>query len=328
LRRRRLVALSVVPLLLLGTAACGSSDQGSPQNQQSTGSASHGVPGVHVSGSFGSAPTVKVDAPLKLDHTETQVLEQGNGDPVQRNKQVLLDLYLANGTTGKKIAATYDQGVPFTGTVASGSMWPGVIDAIVGKKVGTRMVVAAVPKDAYGASGAPQLHLSGKDDVVFVVDIVSAEPGHVLSGPQGSKPANLPSDLPTVVEKSGKVTGLDFSQAPKQPSKKLQVYTLIQGKGEPVRKGSLVTFNYLGQIYGSDKVFDESYSSGPRTFPVGVHGLIKGWDEGLVGVKTGSRVLIIVPPDYGYGPSGNPQSNPPIKGTDTLAFVIDVLGVG
>jgi len=35
-----------------------------------------------------------------------------------------------------------------------------------------------------------------------------------------------------------------------------------------------------------------------------------------------------VPPDYGYAPSGNPQSNPPIKGTDTLAFVIDVLGVG
>jgi len=327
LRRRRLAALSVVPLLLLGAAACGtSSDQGTAQ--PSASSAANGVPGVHVSGSFGTAPTVKVDAPLKLDHTESEVLTQGHGDPVTRNKQVLLDLYLANGTTGKKIAATYDQGVPYTGTVASGSMWPGVIDAIVGKPVGTRMVVAAVPKDAYGASGAPQLHLSGKDDVVFVVDIVSAEPSQVLSGPQGSKPANLPSDLPSVVEKGGTVTGLDFSKAPTQPSKKLQVYTLVQGHGEPVRKGSLVTFNYLGQIYGTDKVFDESYSSGPRTLPVGVHGLIKGWDEGLVGVKTGSRVLIIAPPDYGYGPSGNPQSNPPIKGTDTLAFVIDVLGVG
>ena len=327
MRRRRLAALSVVPLLLLGAAACGtSSNQGTAQPPAS--SAANGVPGVHVSGSFGTAPTVKVDAPLKLDHTESEVLTQGHGDPVTRNKQVLLDLYLANGTTGKKIAATYDQGIPYTGTVSSGRMWPGVIDAIVGKPVGTRMVVAAVPKDAYGASGAPQLHLSGKDDVVFVVDIVSAEPSHVLNGPQGSKPANLPSDLPSVVEKGGKVTGLDFSKAPKQPSKKLQVYTLVQGHGEPVRKGSLVTFNYLGQIYGTDKVFDESYSSGPRTFPVGVHGLIKGWDEGLVGVKTGSRVLIIVPPDYGYGPSGNPQSNPPIKGTDTLAFVIDVLGVG
>ena len=327
MRRRRLAALSVVPLLLLGAAACGtSSNQGTAQ--PSASSAANGVPGVHVSGSFGSAPTVKVDAPLKLDHTESEVLTQGHGDPVTRNKQVLLDLYLANGTTGKKIAATYDQGIPYTGTVTSGKMWPGVINAIVGKPVGTRMVVAATPQDAYGSSGAPQLHLSGKDDVVFVVDIVSAEPSHVLSGPQGSKPANLPSDLPSVVEKGGKVTGLDFSKAPKQPSKKLQVYTLVQGHGEPVRKGSLVTFNYLGQIYGTDKVFDESYSSGPRTFPVGVHGLIKGWDQGLVGVKTGSRVLIIVPPDYGYGPSGNPQSNPPIKGTDTLAFVIDVLGVG
>jgi peptidylprolyl isomerase len=56
--------------------------------------------------------------------------------------------------------------------------------------------------------------------------------------------------------------------------------------------------------------------------------LIKAWDQGMLGLRTGSRVLMIVPPSYGYGSQGNPQSNPPIKGTDTLAFVIDILGVG
>jgi len=51
--------------------------------------------------------------------------------------------------------------------------------------------------------------------------------------------------------------------------------------------------------------------------------VIAGFDEGLVGQTVGSRVLLVIPPDKGYGPEGNPQAG--IGGTDTLVFVVDLL---
>jgi peptidylprolyl isomerase len=181
--------------------------------------------------------------------------------------------------------------------------------------------VAATPEDAFGAQGAQQYGIAPDESVVFVIDLVSVP----LDGPEGED-VKVPSSAPDIVEdEDGNVTKLDFSDAAKKPADELQVIPIIEGKGEPVEAGDSVTFDYLGQIYGSDKIFDQSYSDAPRTFSVGTGNLIKAWDEGLVGVKTGSRVLIIAPPEYGYGKQGNPQAG--IKGTDTLAFVVDVLGV-
>ena len=277
-----------------------------------------------MSGEVGSAPKVTVDKPLKLEKTQTEVLTEGKGNPVVEGEQALLHLYVANGTTGAKALTTYDQGVPAAFQMSEAQLFKSVVDATVGKPVGSRVVVAATPKDAFGAQGAPQFKLTGKDDVVFVVDIMSVQPKEVLDAPQGTKAANVPAGLPTVVEKDGKVTGLDFAKAAKNPPKKLQVVTLVEGDGPPVRDDSLVTFDYLGQVYGSKKVFDQSYTAEPRPFPVGIGGLIKAWDQALVGAKRGSRIMIIAPPEMAYGAQGSP---PNIPADATLAFVVDVLGV-
>jgi len=326
--RRRLAALSVVPLLLLGTAACGDDGGTSSGDSPQTATAEPGDPiaGVEVTGAFGEEPTVKVDEPLEIDETQTRVVTPGDGNPVVEGEQALLNLYLVNGTTGEKAASTFDQGAPFqVRQVTEGQLWPGVLDAIVDQPVGSRLTVAAAPKDAYGAAGNPQLGIGADDPVLFVVDIVSVEPTEVLDGPEGEPATDVPDDLPTVVEEDGNVTEVTFENAPKKPSDKLQVIPLIEGDGPPARKGSLVTFDYFGQVYGTDTVFDESYSKEPVTFPLGIGGLIRGWDEALVGVNRGSRLMIIAPPDYGYGEGGNPQAG--IKGTDTLVFVVDILGV-
>ncbi len=58
-------------------------------------------------------------------------------------------------------------------------------------------------------------------------------------------------------------------------------------------------------------------------FPVGVGQVIPGFDEGLVGQTIGSRILLVIPPEKGYGAEGNQQAG--IAGTDTLIFVIDLL---
>jgi peptidylprolyl isomerase len=279
-----------------------------------------------VTGNVGTEPKVKIDTPLKVKKTTTQVLKAGHGNPVVANKKALLHIYLANGRTGKKAATTYDQGQPAALTMSKDQLFPAVIDGIVGKPAGSRVAVAASVKDVYGAAGATQLGLKPADDVLFVVDIMSVEPKTVLKAPKGTQVAP-PKGVPTVVEKSGKVTGLDFSKAVQEAkvSKKLQVIPLVKGDGPPARATSLVTFNYFGEVYGAKKPFDESYSKQPVTFGLGVGGLIKGWDQGLVGVKAGSRVMIIAPPDYGYGAAGNPQGG--IKKNATLVFIVDILGV-
>ncbi len=316
--------MTVVPLLLFGAAACGEDPDAGAGAGQASESVDMGesIDGVTVSGDFGKEPKVEVDAPITVDKTQSEVVTLGDGKTVTEGSPASLHLQVVNGTSGDKAVGTYDQGTPLSGTMADGQIFPAVLDAVVDKPVGSRILVASTPDEAFGPQGAQQYGIKAEDPVLFVIDIMSVP----LDGPEGEQ-ADVPGDLPTIVEdEQGDVTEFTFEDAPANPSDELQVIPVIEGEGEPVEAGDSVTFDYLGQIYGTDKIFDESYSSAPRTFTVGTGGLIKGWDEGLIGVKAGSRVMIIAPPEFGYGKSGNPQAE--IKGTDTLVFVIDVLGVG
>jgi len=320
--RRRLVALTVVPVLLLGAAACGE-DSGSGPDTGQTGSVDIGdkIPGLKVSGDFGKAPEVTLDEPLKNSETQSQVIIAGDGTKVAEGGTASLHIQVAD-RTGKKTVGTFEQGTPLTGTMNQGEIFPAVLESVVGLPVGSRVAIASTSKDAFGEQGAQQYGVGADENVLFIVDVMSVP----LNGPEGTK-ADLPKGLPTIEEDAdGDVTGFTFEDAPKKPADKLQVVPVIEGEGDPVESGDSVTFDYLGQVYGTETIFDESFSEAPRTFSVGTGNLIKAWDEGLIGVKEGSRVMIIAPPEYGYGKAGNPQAK--IKGTDTLVFVVDVLGVG
>jgi peptidylprolyl isomerase len=104
----------------------------------------------------------------------------------------------------------------------------------------------------------------------------------------------------------------------------LQVKVLDEGSGAVVAAGQQISVHYIGVTWPGGAVFDNSYDRGaPATFPIGVKKVIVGWDEGLVGKKVGTRVLLSIPPEKGYGPNGNPAAK--IKGTDTLVFVVEIL---
>lgn len=126
------------------------------------------------------------------------------------------------------------------------------------------------------------------------------------------------------------VTG-DFARKPQltfessEASPELLVETLIEGDGQVVEAGDTIHCHYLGQIWDGD-IFDNSYDRGQAlSFQIGVGMVIRGWDEGLLGHKVGSRVLLSIPSDYGYGSRGVPQAG--IKGGDTLVFVTDIMGI-
>jgi peptidylprolyl isomerase len=223
---------------------------------------------------------------------------------------------------------TVDQ-PPFMLPLAPDQLFPGVREAVEGAKVGSRIQVLATPEDAFGEGGNPALGIGNTDTVVFVVDLVE----RVLPAPEGTE-QTLPEGLPSIVESDGKVTSLDFTGTPADPPTDLEVHTIIEGDGAAIKKsGSQVAMRYLGQVWKADTPFDQNYDAVGPGFPNQNGGidpatipgqLIKGWNEGLVGVTAGSRVMLVVPSRFGYGKEG---SGDLIKGGDTLVFVVDVLGV-
>lgn len=152
----------------------------------------------------------------------------------------------------------------------------------------------------------------------------TAEPAATASVPTPSATVGVGTDgpFPTVTGAFGERPELTFPA--NAPSAGLQVDVLVEGDGAVVASGDLVVVSYLGQIWGGD-VFDASYGTGtPAAFTIGTGGLIEGWDAGVIGRRAGSRVVLSIPPDLGYGAEGN--ENAGIAGTDTIVFVIDIHG--
>ena len=147
--------------------------------------------------------------------------------------------------------------------------------------------------------------------------------GGLVSGCGGSTGPAVDKSLPTVTGHYGDKPKIKFAKGV-QPSKKLVSTVLTKGKGPKVVKGDLLVADYLGSIYKTGKVFDNSYDrKAPSAFPIGVGKVVTGWDKTLVGVNVGSRVEMVLPPKDGYGAKGNTQAG--IKGTDSLVFVVDVI---
>ncbi|MGH9156525.1 MAG: FKBP-type peptidyl-prolyl cis-trans isomerase [Acidimicrobiales bacterium] len=105
------------------------------------------------------------------------------------------------------------------------------------------------------------------------------------------------------------------------PPTKLVSEDLKVGTGATVTAGAEVKVNYIGVSCSTGQIFDSSYSRGePASFPLS--GVIKGWTDGIPGMKVGGQRLLGIPPADGYGASG---SGDKIAPDETLWFVVEVL---
>lgn len=97
----------------------------------------------------------------------------------------------------------------------------------------------------------------------------------------------------------------------------------VQGAGQEVKTGDTVTVNYVGTLVNGVK-FDSSYDRNtPFTTQIGVGQVIRGWDEGIVGMRVGGKRKLIVPADLGYGA----QAVGSIPANSTLIFQVELLSV-
>jgi peptidylprolyl isomerase len=108
----------------------------------------------------------------------------------------------------------------------------------------------------------------------------------------------------------------------------LKVTDSNMGAGEPAKNGDTVQVHYTGWLYENGQrgaKFDSSLDRGqPLELTIGQSPVIKGWTEGLVGMKAGGKRELIIPPDLAYGPSGRPPLIPP---NATLDFEIEMVKI-
>jgi peptidylprolyl isomerase len=105
---------------------------------------------------------------------------------------------------------------------------------------------------------------------------------------------------------------------------KLEKKDLVVGTGKEAKAGDTVTVNYVGVLYKGGKEFDASWKrKEPFQFKLGQGQVIKGWDQGVAGMKVGGRRELVIPAELAYGKTGSPPAIPP---SAPLVFVVDLLG--
>jgi FKBP-type peptidyl-prolyl cis-trans isomerase len=319
---RRFLALIVVPLTACAVlAGCSSSKSSSASSSASSSSSTGSSTAVTASGAFGAAPKVSIPKAKPGAALEVKTLIQGSGATYTKADSLAANfvLYFWSGTTSSQKASTFGANP----TLIPSATLPGLETALVGKKIGSRVLAVIPPKQGYGTSGNSELGVSGTTTLVFVIDLIKAYPD--TAGASGSQVSTGGGTLPTAsAAVAGKAPTLTFPSS--GPPSGLQVKTLIKGTGPKLVKGEYVVAQYVGYIWRTKKEFSSSWSSGsPFGFVIGAspEQVIPGWDTGLVGQTVGSRVMLSIPPKDGYGTAG--ESSAGIKGTDTLVFVVDIV---
>jgi peptidylprolyl isomerase len=109
------------------------------------------------------------------------------------------------------------------------------------------------------------------------------------------------------------------------PSYQLEIEDIVAGDGEEATSGRIVEVHYVGVSWKTGDQFDASWDRGDTfKFGLGKGQVIRGWDEGVAGMKVGGRRRITIPPDMAYGKRG---AGGVIGPDETLVFVVDLVGV-
>lgn len=320
---RTAAALLVTAGLVVSLAACSAPSTESASDCAATPSGSVSD-GVKVTGEFGSKPTISFTSPTAVKETERTVVIAGEGDAAEQGSTVNVNFTMLNGTTGAELTTTeYGAEAATALPIDATQFLPGIVKTLECSTAGSRVVGVITAEDGFGETGS-DLGVEPGEDLVFVVDVVSIDPPADPPLPKADGEDQPATDgFPVVV--------LDADGAPTvtipdtAPPVELQLAVLKQGDGEVVQPGSDVVVHYTGINWNTKVVFDSSWERGtPATFNTA--GVIAGFTRALEGQNVGSQVIVIIPPDLGYGPQGGRA--PDISATDTLVFVIDILGIG
>jgi FKBP-type peptidyl-prolyl cis-trans isomerase len=321
---RRLAPVALLAASTLVLASCGSDGDSKDKTSSTDKTSSSSSPspttdangcgtftsgktseGVKVSGDFGQKQTATFSTPLKATSLERTVLDEGTGEKTKSGQtlDVLVSVYL--GKDGKALGSQQVSLTP--GDSQMIQAFTAGVDCV---PIGSRVVVTAPAKDMYGEEGNSQLGITAEDSLVIVSDVIGEKKQVV--------PEAWKKDLPKVTFAADGKPTLKLPGG-KEPAD-LLLKVLKPGDGDVVKAGDTVTLDYQGTNWRTGKIFDESYGKQPASFATDQ--VVEGFGAALVGQKVGTRLVVSIPPKYGYGETGNEQAG--IKGTDTIVFVLEI----
>jgi len=257
---------------------------------------------VKVDGPFGSAPTITLTQPFTVSTTVARVVTPGTGEDLKKGQALQINYVGVNAKDGSAVGDNFKT-KPDVFVLGEADLMAAINNVLVGQKVGVRALVAVVDT-------------TNQTTTVLSMDVISAK--SILSRAEGTAVAPV-DGLPAVTLASDGKPSVTLPAATKPAA--LVAQDLITGAGPVVQSGQTITVHYTGWTWDGN-AFDSSWDKG-STFSttIGSGEVIKGWETGLIGKAVGSQVLLVVPPDQGYGTS----ANGPIPGGSTLVFVVDIL---
>lgn len=309
---RRFAPLAVVAALTFALSGCSGADNGDGTKDDActdykSGSVSDSV---KVSGTFGEqGVSAEFDSPLAPKELERTIVTEGDGDVTKAGQTVNTHITLINGASGESL---YSQ--PASLPVSDPSVLAEFSAGIECVPLGSRVVVTVPGDQMYGGQGNPQLGLGAGESVIIVTDLID-----LFVVPPLPSTQDWTENKATVKFNGEEPPELTLPKT--DPSPELLLEVLEEGTGDVLEQGGTFTANYQGTKWSDGEIFDQSFGKGsPLTLKTDQ--VVKGFAAAMVGQKVGAKLVVSIPPQYGYGESPDEHA----LGGETLVFVIDLLG--
>jgi FKBP-type peptidyl-prolyl cis-trans isomerase len=252
-------------------------------------------------------------------------VSEGEGPAAKPGDWVDL-LYTGTLANGRQFESAQDRANPAQYQLGRGQLpVSGLDEGVLGMKVGGKRKLIIPPDLAYKSLGKPP-QIPANASLVYVVELVgiSAKPkaGRDKSGTIPERPKVVSEEEIKTGKESEGLTEADKGKKLVTLSSGLKYVDQKVGEGTEAGVGDTVEVHYTGMLTDGKK-FDSSHDHNePLRVVIGRSSVIRGWHEGLQGMKKGGQRKLIIPSDLAYGPRGRPPQIPP---NATLVFDIEML---
>ncbi|MBR8741218.1 FKBP-type peptidyl-prolyl cis-trans isomerase [Nocardiopsis sp. MG754419] len=314
--------IGAIALLLVALTGCTSSDAPSPDTTADFPA---------ISGKVGETPVVEFTEGADAEQVESLVITNGSGDTVTRHDLVASHqvIYEWGPDGSAREAYTSHDAAPLLISVSAlTEIAPEIAEAFAGVEVGTRLAMV-FPDSSSPLS--PGTETEGKNDnedtsTLFILDILDRyEARSTVDQKENETVFDGAGELPDVRASRGRPPQVSIPDTapPDEPTTTF----MIEGDGETATAGSTIVTQFQALTWADATEFDSTWEYGavPKDFVLEPSSVIEGWLNGLEGARAGSRVMLTVPPESGYGSRGNAAVD--VGPDETLVYVIDILDV-
>ncbi|MFV0318164.1 MAG: FKBP-type peptidyl-prolyl cis-trans isomerase [Microthrixaceae bacterium] len=242
-------------------------------------------------------------------------LVEGDGDVVIEDGTATVHYVIINPKDGSQLESSWEIGDPVPIPVAG--VFPEFGENISGMKVGGRRAFMVPASQVLGTDPPPESGVAADDNLIFVVDLANTSED---AAPGAGGTVEADDDALKAAEDRG-APEMEVPEGDKD-TKELVWTDDVVGDGAVVCPGDTVLAHYTGIQASDGEEFDSSWERGePSEF--GLDQVIKGWTDGLVGMKVGGRRTLVIPADQAYGDDAAASGRP----EGVLVFTVDMIGV-